>query len=111
MHKTVPAQQFFPQQKGLDFPQIPHRNKLYFSLLSCSDFGILSCLTAAVSEKTRRVPAYLETIPRNLEVELMKTSRILILVQVLCMLAGLLATAAQASLSERTTVINHVRAL
>jgi len=107
----VQAQQSFPQQKQLYFPQMPHRNKLYFSLLSCSDFGILSCLTAAVSEKTQRVRGCLETIPHNLEVELMKTSWILILVQVLCRFAGLLATAVQALLSERTTVINHVRAL
>lgn len=84
-HKMVPAQQFPPQQKGLYCSQIPHRNKLYFSLLSCSDFGILSCPTAAVSEKTRRVPTCLETIPHNLELEKMKTSWIWILVQVLCM--------------------------
>lgn len=58
-----------PQQKELYCPQVTHRDKLYFSSLSCSDFGVLSCPTAAVSEKTRRAPTYLETIPHNLEVE------------------------------------------
>lgn len=59
IHTTVSAQQFFPHQKKPYYPQIPHRNKLYFSSLSGSDFGILSHLTAAVSQKTRRVPACL----------------------------------------------------
>lgn len=58
-----------PQQKELYCPQVTHRDKLYFSSLSCSDFGVLSCPRAAVSEKTRRAPTYLETIPHNLEVE------------------------------------------
>lgn len=51
VHKTVLAQRFFLRQKGLHCPQIPHRNKLYFSLLSCCDFGILSCLTQLLARR------------------------------------------------------------
>lgn len=109
VHRMALEQQLPPQQKRLYYPQITHRDKLYFSLLSCSDFGILSCPTAAVSEKTRRAPTHLETIPHNLESR--KNENILDLDPGTSSLHGLLASAEQPSQSERTRVINHVRAL